>query len=68
MVETLDAYKQRTVFMWDSFPQSGCFFTNDNLRNKVITNGIRVIAGIAYVAYICAGGSGFNIAVGLNGE
>ncbi|OUP77561.1 hypothetical protein B5F08_08355 [Anaeromassilibacillus sp. An172] len=39
MVETLDAYKQRTVFMWDSLPQSGCFFTNDNLRNKVTDDG-----------------------------
>lgn len=38
------------------------------LEYELITNGIRVIAGTAYVAYICAGGSGFNIAVGLNGE
>ena len=39
MVETLDSYRQRTAFMWDSLPQNGCLSTNDNLRNKVTEEG-----------------------------
>lgn len=39
MIETLDAYRKRTIFMWDSVPQSGYFSTNDSLRNKVTDDG-----------------------------
>lgn len=39
MIETLDAYRKRTMFMWDSVPQNGCFFTNNGLRNKVTDDG-----------------------------
>lgn len=38
MIETLDAYRKRTLFMWDSVPQNGCFST-DSLRNKVTEDG-----------------------------
>lgn len=31
-------------------------------------HGVRVLSGTAYIAYICAGGSGFDIAVVSNGE
>lgn len=39
MLETLEAYKQRTAFMQDSLPQDGGLVTNDSLREKVSGDG-----------------------------
>ncbi len=38
------------------------------LNYEFTENGVRVLSGTAYIAYICAGGSGFNVAVVENGE
>ena len=39
MLETLEEYKKRTAFMWDSLPHNGGFATNDSLRDKVGDDG-----------------------------
>lgn len=39
MLETLDTYRKRTMFMWDSLPQNGFLFTNNSLRDKVTDGG-----------------------------
>lgn len=41
---------------------------SNNMKYERIEKGIKVISGTAYVAYICMGGSGFDIAVVTEGE
>lgn len=41
---------------------------DNSLKYEYTENGVKVISGTAYIAYICVGGSGFDIAVVENGE
>ena len=39
MLENLDAFRQRTAFVWDSLPREGSFATNPRLLEKVSPGG-----------------------------